>query len=152
MHPSYQQIVAEALAVARLEMVDEESTAEAVVAWEDGAEVVISKNEEGGFLSVALTVMSPAEQDAADVLLEKLLRLGSETVLGDVLVGGCRPDRRLMLAAMIPLVAADEAEIDRRLSHLALTVTKLEQAAASPVEVDDGGQLATTETAGWMRI
>lgn len=158
MNPSYQRVVADALEVAQA-TVDEGSRVEAVSEWEDRAEVLISKNEEGGFLSVAMTLVTPADEDAADELLEQLLRKGSDTALGDVLVGTCRPDRQLMLAALIPLELADEVEIDRRVAQLAGTIAQLEQEAASYGEVGaayetnavpEGADLGAV--AGWMRM
>ena len=113
----------------------------------DGSAVLISKNNEGAYLAVTL-VASSAE--APETLLEALLQITSRTTFGDQLIGGCQPDRRVTLSAIIPLVSADNTEVERRVSHLFTTYRSLIGATGQAEAPAGTGEESTA--AGWLRV
>jgi hypothetical protein len=108
---------------------------------------LISKNNEGAYLAVTL-VASSAE--APETLLEALLQITSRTTFGDQLIGGCQPDRRVTLSAIIPLVSADNTEVERRVSHLFTTYRSLVGATGQAEAPAATGEEGTA--AGWLRL
>ncbi len=142
----YQTIIAEAVSLAQ-QPADDASPAEAVMPWEDGAEISVSRNLAGGFLTVGLTL---GEVEPTEALLEQVLQIGSLTTYGDLVIGSSSPDRRLTLSAILPLAGVTAPEVDRRVSHLLTTATRLKETSAT------SGEEPATETespqGAWMKI
>jgi|GEM_PF-6629879 len=142
----YQTIITEAVSLAQ-QSADEAATAEAVVPWDDGAEISLSKNLAGGFLTVGVTL---GEVEPTEALLEQVLQIGSLTTYGDLVIGSCSPDRRLTLSAILPLAGVTAPEVDRRVSQLLSTAISLKD-TSSP---SDEAPATETESppAAWMKI
>jgi hypothetical protein len=141
----YGPIIEEAVRLSRISGTTPETT-EATLDSSDGAAITISRNDEGAFLAV--TMVGSHSGTPSEALLESLLQVTSRTIFGDQLIGGCLPDRRLTLSAIIPLSQVNQTELERRVNHLFTTYREL----ASSAESEPVAQAAETETGSWMRI